>query len=223
MRLNKIQSLALALVVVGASAAVALSCPNSDKSASKDASTASYVSAGGTCSGHATSAANVTADVKGDCPASKNCPAGACPHGAKGASAVAAAATHEGGCTMSKSAMASGECSMHDAAACTFGKNSVTMAGGACSMTHEADYAFNVSGVDCKDSGASAVRAIKSLKGVAAVTVDYAKHMAYVCADNRTADQKTIASSLKKAGFADVKFVSQDKANCAKSHGKLAA
>ncbi len=197
MRLNKMQSLAFALVVVGASAAVALSCPNSDKSASKDASTAAYVSAGGTCSGHASSAGNVTADVKGDCPASKNCPAGACPHGAKGASAVAAA--------------------------CTFGRNSVTMAGGSCSMAHEADYAFNVSGVDGKDSGASAVKAIKSLKGVAAVTVDYANHMAYVCADNRTADQKAIAGSLKKAGFADVKFVSQDKANCAKSHGKLPA
>jgi copper chaperone CopZ len=223
MRLYKMQSLAFALVVVGASAAVALSCPNSDKSASKDASTASYVSAGGTCSAHAANAANVTADVKGDCPASKNCPAGACPHGAKATSAVAAGATHENGCGMSKSAMAGGSCSMHDAAACVFGKNSVTMAGGACSMAHEADYAFNVRGVDCKDSGESAVKAIKALKGVAAVTVDYATHMAYICSDNRTADQKAIASSLKKAGFADVKFVSQDKANCARSHGKLAA
>jgi copper chaperone CopZ len=207
-RTNQLQSLAFALVVVGASAAVAISCPNSDKTSSKDASTASYVSAGG--SGTCTAAQ------------AKDCPASACPHGAKATSAVAAAATHEG-CTMSKAAMASGSCSMHDAAACSFGKNSVTMAGGSCPVAHEADYAFAVTGADCQGSGESAVKAIRAIKGVAAVTVDYAKHMAYVCADDRTADQKAITSSLKKAGFDGVKFVSQDKANCARSHGKLAA
>jgi hypothetical protein len=209
-RTNQLQSLAFALVVVGASAVVAVSCPNSDKTSSKDASTASYVSAGG--SGTCTAAQ------------AKDCPASACPHGAKMTSAVSPSATHAD-CSMSKSAMAGGSCSMHGASAtaCTFGKNSVTMAGGSCPVAHEADYAFAVNGADCAGSGESAVKAIRSIKGVAAVTVDYAKHMAYVCADNRTADQKSIASSLKKAGFADVKFVSQDKANCARSHGKLAA
>ena len=42
--------------------------------------------------------------------------------------------------------------------------------------------------------------------------------MAYVCAD-KSVNQKTIAKSLKSAGFDDVKFVNASKENCAKSHG----
>ncbi len=218
MRALKIQTLGLALLVVAASAATAIACPNNDKSAS----TASYTSAGkGECAAHSST---MTADAKGNCPATKDCPAGACPYSGKTTSAVAASAEH-GSCGMSKSAMAASGCSMHGASAgdCAFGKNTVTMSGAACPVGHEADYAFMVKGADCKGMSETAVKAIKSLKGVSSVTVDYKNHMAYVCADSRTATQTAIAGTLKKAGFDAVKFVSQDKANCAKSHGKVEA
>jgi len=209
----KFQTLAIALLVVGASAVAAIACPNNDKSAS----TASYTSAGkGECSMHSS---NVTADAKGS---AKDCPAGACPYSGKTTSAVAASSEHAS-CGMSKSAMAGGSCSMNSAGACSFGKNTVTMSGASCPVAHEADYAFMVKGADCQGSSESAVKAIKGVKGVSSVTVDYAHHMAYVCADSRTANQVVIAGTLKKAGFDGVKFVNQDKANCAKSHGKVQA
>jgi hypothetical protein len=47
--------------------------------------------------------------------------------------------------------------------------------------------------------------------------------MAYVCADSKAANKKAIQSSLKKAGYSNVKFVSQTRENCGKSHGKVEA
>lgn len=126
------------------------------------------------------------------------------------------------GAKASHAVMASGSSCAHGdmASECVYGENTVTMAG-TCPANHEADYSFAIAGAECQGTGAAAAKAIKSVRGVASVTIDYDKHMAYVCADNRTANQKAIAKSLKKAGFDDVKFVSASKENCAKSHGKL--
>jgi copper chaperone CopZ len=204
-RTNRISTLAFALLVVGASAATAVACPNNDKSASTASKT------GGCPYAHSSNASATLASTAHE----DGC----------GASAKAASATHESGCGMSKSAVAGGSCSMHGAAAgsCTFGKNAVTMAGDMCPTAHEADYAFAVKGADCQGTSQSAAKAIKAMKGVASVTVDYKAHMAYVCADGRTCDESQIVNCLKKAGFADAKFVNADHANCAKSHGKVPA
>ena len=208
MRANRISTLAFALMVVGASAVVAVACPNNDKSAS-----------------------NTTADA-GGCPyahsSNANASLASTAHEGCGASATSAKmAAHEGcGESATKASMASaGGCSMHGASAgaCTFGKNAVTMTGAACPAAREADYAFAVKGADCQGTSEAAVKAIHSLKGVSAVTVDYKSHMAYVCADGRTCDATSVVACLKKAGFADAKFVNADKANCAKSHGKVQA
>jgi copper chaperone CopZ len=201
-RAFKIQTLGLALLVVAASAATAIACPNNDKSAS-------------------------TASAAGECPyahGNANASLASTAHEGCGASATAASA-HEG-CGMSaKSASlaSAGSCSMHGAAAgaCTFGKNSVTMAGEACAGARNADYALAVKSADCPGTSQAVAKAIKAMKGVAAVTVDYKAHMAYVCADGRTCDATSLVDCLKKAGFADAKFVNADHANCAKSHGKV--
>jgi len=128
--------------------------------------------------------------------------------------------------------MAAGECKAHASNSATlagadhcasgtkdavYSENCVTYSG-ACAAGRDADYSFAISGAECKGTGAAAAKAIKSVKGVASVTVDYDKHMAYVCAD-KSVNQKTIAKSLKSAGFDDVKFVNASKENCAKSHG----
>ena len=109
-----------------------------------------------------------------------------------------------------------------NAMTCTYGENTVTMAG-ACPAANEADYAFYVAGAEGRDTGTAAAQAIKSLKGVASVTVDYEKHMVYVCADGKAASQKSILKSLKGAGYDEVKFVNASKQNCSKSHGKVEA
>jgi copper chaperone CopZ len=121
-------------------------------------------------------------------------------------------------------ASAGGSCSMHgaSASACAYGANSVTMAG-TCPAGMDADYSFAISGAECQGTGEKAAKTIKSVKGVASVTVDYDKHIAYVCADKRSTNAKAIEKSLKTAGFVDVKFISDSKANCAKSHGKIDA
>jgi copper chaperone CopZ len=106
--------------------------------------------------------------------------------------------------------------------ACTYGENTVTMAG-ACPANNEADYAFYVAGAECRETGTAAAHAIKSLKGVASVTVDYDKHMIYVCADGKAAGRKSIEKSLKSAGYDQIKFVNASKQNCSKSHGKVEA
>jgi copper chaperone CopZ len=136
----------------------------------------------------------------------------------KSASASLASATKGAGgdhCAKNKtSALASGEC--------TYGEASVTLAG-ACPAKNEADYAFFVSGAECKGTGSEVARAVKATKGVSSVTVDYENHMVYVCADGKAASKKAIQSSLKKAGYEEVKFVSQARENCQKSHGKIEA
>ena len=161
----------------------------------KDNAQASYTSTSGSSCGSKASAAKV---ASAECSKSK------------GTSATLAGADH---CVKgAKGAMAE----------CTYGETSVTYAG-ACPAGNDADYSFAIAGAECKGTGAAAAKAIKSVKGVASVTVDYDKHMAYVCADKRTASQKSIEKSLKNAGFEGVKFVSASKENCAKSHGKIDA
>ena len=109
-------------------------------------------------------------------------------------------------------------CKNKDAAMAVYGDNTVTYAG-ACAAGHDADFSFAIAGAECKGTGAAAAKAIKSVKGVASVTVDYDKHMAYVCTDNRVCSAKAIEKSLKNAGFDGVKYVNASKENCAKSHG----
>ena len=53
-----------------------------------------------------------------------------------------------------------------------YGETTVTMAG-ACPAKNEADYSFYVAGAECRGTGTAAAKAIKSVKGVASVTVDY--------------------------------------------------
>jgi len=164
----------------------------------KDNTQASYTStSGSSCASKMSKEACAAKMAAGECSSHK------------GASATVASADH---CAGAKAAMAE----------CTYGETSVTYAG-SCPAGNDADYSFAIAGAECKGTGAAAAKAIKSVKGVASVTVDYDKHMAYVCADKRTASQKSIEKSLKNAGFEEVKFVNASKENCAKSHGKIDA
>ena len=186
---TSIKVLALSVLVLGA-AASAYACGD-DK---KDNSSASYTSTeGSSCAGKMSKEACAAKMAAGECSAHK------------GASATVASADH---CAGAKAAMAE----------CTYGETTVTYAG-SCPAGNDADYSFAIAGAECKGTGAAAAKAIKSVKGVASVTVDYDKHMAYVCADKRSVNQKSIEKSLKNAGFEEVKFVNASKENCAKSHG----
>jgi len=190
---TSIKLLALGVLMFGA-ATTASACGDEKK----DNTQASYTStSGSSCASKMSKEACAAKMAAGECSAHK------------GASATVASADH---CAGANSAMAE----------CTYGENSVTYAG-SCPAGNDADYSFAIAGAECKGTGAAAAKAIKSVKGVASVTVDYDKHMAYVCADKRTASQKSIEKSLKNAGFEGVKFVSASKENCAKSHGKIDA
>jgi copper chaperone CopZ len=195
---SKFKVLVLSLMVLGA-ATSAYACGDEKKETSQ----ASMASADG-CAGKMSKAACAAKMAAGEC------------KGAKGAnvSLVAMGGDH---CAAGKSTSKSASM-----ANCTYGENTVTFAG-ACAVGNDADYSFAIAGAECQGTGTAAAKAIKSLKGVASVTVDYDKHMAYVCADKRAVNQKTIAKQLKNAGFDEVKFVSASKENCAKSHGKIDA
>jgi len=197
---SKLKLFAVGLLVIG-SASYAYACGDDNKSSSAQASVAS------------TSGSSCATMSKAEC-ASKVASGQCASHKASASSASLASSTgdHCGGAAKSASL----------AGVCTYGASSVTYAG-SCPAAHEADYSFAIAGAECQGTGAAAAKAIKSVKGVASVTVDYDKHMAYVCADSKTANQKAIAKSLKAAGFDDVKFVSAEKQNCAKSHGKVNA
>jgi copper chaperone CopZ len=194
---SRIKVLAICALALGA-ANYAFACGDKDKTSDSQASYSS--TEGSTCAGKMSKEACAAKMAAGQCSAK----------GVKASHAVMAST----GTSCSHGDMAASEC--------VYGENTVTMAG-TCPANHEADYSFAIAGAECQGTGAAAAKAIKSVKGVASVTIDYDKHMAYVCADNRTADQKAIAKSLKKAGFDGVKFISASKENCAKSHGKLDA
>jgi copper chaperone CopZ len=190
------------------SVATAYACGDEDKKTSNaSASLAGTTkSADGCCASKASKSSAALASKS----------AGSCE--SKSASASLASATKGAGgdhCAKNKtSALASGDC--------TYGEASVTLAG-ACPAKNEADYAFFVSGAECKGTGSEVARAVKAMKGVSSVTVDYENHMVYVCADSKAASKKAIQSGLKKAGYENVKFVSQARENCQKSHGKIEA
>jgi copper chaperone CopZ len=202
---NKFRLLAIGILMLGA-ASSAFACGDDKKEASNTSATVA--------------SATKAADAKGCCAkgakaasatvASKDCAA------KSGSSSVVLTSTAGGDHCMSgsKSAVASGDC--------TYGTSSVTMAG-ACPTKNEADYAFYVAGAECRGTGTAAAKAIKSVKGVASVTVDYENHMVYVCADGKAASKKAIEKSLKTAGYEEVKFVNASKQNCQKSHGKVEA
>jgi copper chaperone CopZ len=195
---SKFKVLVLSLMVLGA-ATSAYACGDEKK----DNSQASLTSTEGSGCGSKMSKAEVAAKIaSGECKGAKH----------SNVSLVAMGGDHCGTSAKSASKMAN----------CTYGENSVTFAG-ACPAGYDADFSFAVAGAECQGTGTAAAKAIKSLKGVASVTVDYDKHMAYVCADKRAVNQKSIAKSLKNAGFDEVKFVSASKENCAKSHGKIDA
>lgn len=201
---NKVKLLAVGIVLLGATSS-AFACGDEKKDSGSQASYTSTEKAGASCctrNGTMASATVASAD--------KAC-------AAKMTSAECAAHMASSGCssTAAKSAMMAGD-------ACTFGENTVTMAG-ACPAKNEADYAFYVAGAECRGTGSSVARTVKALKGVASVTVDYDKHMVYVCADGKAASKQSIAKSLKTAGYDEVRFVNASKDNCAKSHGKVQA
>ncbi len=202
MNSNKLKLLAVGIVLLGATS-YAFAC-SEDK---KDASTqASYTSA---------------EKAEAGCCATKGAKATAAKMAASGCAAktskntVASTAGGDHCASGAKSAkMAGGDCS--------YGENTVTMAG-ACPTKNETDYAFYVAGAECRGTGASVAQAVKAVKGVAAVTVDYEKQMVYVCADAKSASKQSITKSLKAAGYDKVKFVNASKQNCQKSHGKIEA
>ncbi len=206
MNSSKFRLLAIAALLLG-SVATAHACGDeSKKSSNASAAVASATkSADGCCASKASKTSATVAKASGSCDS-------------KSASASFASATQGAGgdhCAKGKSAsLASGDC--------TYGEASVTLAG-ACPAKNEADYAFFVSGAECKGTGSEVARAVKATKGVSSVTVDYENHMVYVCADSKTASKKAIQNSLKKAGYDEVKFVSQARENCQKSHGKIEA
>jgi copper chaperone CopZ len=198
---NRIKLLAVGIAMIGA-ASVAFACGDEKKESNTQASVASADAKA--CCAKGTSAASKLA-TKESC-------------GAKSGTAAAFASTAGGdhcaaGSKASKSAALAG---------CTYGETTVTMAG-ACPSKNEADYSFYVAGAECRGTGTSVAKTVKSLKGVASVTVDYENHMVYVCADGKAASRKAIEKSLKTAGYDEVKFVNASKQNCQKSHGKVEA
>jgi copper chaperone CopZ len=226
---SKFKVLALSVLILGA-ATYAFACgDNKNKSASA-----------GSCGSKATTASAVVAS-KEACPVSKDCPVDKCPIGskasatvasatdgccaAKGASATVAGANGCASQSSAKMAAAGDHCGAKGVAAgeCNYGENTVTMAGTACPAANEAHYAFMVKDAECQGTGTAVAKAVKSVKGVSAVTVDYSKHMVYVCTDSKAAGQKDIEKSLKAAGYKDIKVVSGANPNCAKSHGKVEA
>lgn len=200
---NPIKLLTVAVLVAG-TATYAYACDDAKKESSNEK--AQYTSAEGkaSCGSKSKSASATVASTAGDHCASK-----------KASAAYASTAGDHCGSKGAKSAsLASGEC--------TYGETSVTLAG-ACPTANEADYAFIVKNADCASSSAAIAKAIKSVPGVAAVTVDYETRMAYICADSKKASKKAIEKSLKEAGYKDVKYVNAVKENCQKSHGKIQA
>ena len=198
---NRIKLLAVGIAMIGA-ASVAFACGDEKKESNTQASVAA-ADAKACCAKGASAAAKLA--TKESC-------------GAKSSTAATFASTAGGdhcasGSKASKSAALAG---------CTYGETTVTMAG-ACPAKNEADYSFYVAGAECKGTGTSVAHAVKSLKGVSSVTVDYENHMVYVCADGKAASRKAIEKSLKTAGYEGVKFVNASKQNCQKSHGKVEA
>jgi copper chaperone CopZ len=202
---NRIKLLVVATLVAGA-ASYAYACGDEKKEASN--TQAQYTSTEGKASGCGSKAKTTSASVAST--AGDNC--GAKKAKATSASLASTAGDHCG--SMKSAALASGNC--------TYGDNTVTFAG-ACPKDNEADYSFVVAGAECMGTGTAVAKAIKAVPGVMAVTVDYEKHMAYVCADGKKASKKAIEKSLKEAGYKEVKFVNAEKANCQKSHGKVQA
>lgn len=209
---NKVKLLAIGIIMLGATS-TAFACGDEKKATGAEASYSSTEKADGCCAMKGTKATAATA-TKSGC-------------STKMSAAECAAKMAKGECAghMNKSASADGD---HCGAAAkstglAYGDNTVTLVAGACPTKNDSNYAFYVAGAECKGTGTSAVQAVRSLKGVAAVSVDYDKHMVYVCADGKAASKQAIEKSLKKAGFDEVKFVSDSKQNCSKSHGKVEA
>jgi len=209
---SKIKVLALSVLVLGA-ATYAHACGDKDKTSNTQASNVSAAS--GNCAAKMSKEECAAKMAAGECTM----------HGAKGTNASTASAG-DGCCAAkgAKMASAGGSCAMHGASAseCVYGENTVTMAG-TCPAGNDADYSFAIAGAECQGTGTKAAKTIKAVKGVASVTVDYDKHIAYVCVDKHATSAKAIEKSLKQAGFEGVKFVSEGKENCAKSHAKIDA
>jgi copper chaperone CopZ len=200
---TKFRLLAIGIVMLGA-ASSAFACGDDKKESNSSASLTSVTSAEDAKGCCAKGAKSASAKV-----AAKEC-------GTKSSSNVVFASTAGG------DHCAAGAKSAKMAADCTYGETTVTFAG-ACPAKNEADYSFYVAGAECRGTGTAAAYAIKSVKGVSSVTVDYDKHMVYVCADGKAASKKAIEKSLKSAGYDEVKFVNASKQNCQKSHGKVEA
>jgi len=192
---NRIKFLAVGIALIGATS-LAYAC-DGDKASTKSTSASQVSTEASGCASKASATKVASAD-------------GCCAKGSK-ASATMASAAGDHCAAGSKSAMA-----------LAYGKNTVTSAG-TCPAKNEADYSFYVAGAECKGTGSAVAQTVKSVKGVASVTVDYDKHMVYVCADGKTASKQAIEKSLKSAGYDEVKFVNASKTNCSKSHGKVEA
>jgi len=202
---NKIKLLVIGIALIGA-ASVSYACDGAKKEA-KNTSATNASADGGSCASK-----SATKTASGDACATKGAKmAGADGCCAKGAKGTMASADGDHCAANSKSAMA-----------LAYGKNTVTSAG-ACPTKNDANYSFYVAGAECKGTGTEVAQAVKSVKGVASVTVDYDKHMVYVCADGKTASKQAIEKSLKTAGYEKVKFVNDSKDNCPKSPGKVEA
>jgi len=166
---------------------------------------AAVASNGGTCTSHASaSQASLASTAGGDhCANMKSASAG--DHCSAHASMTAAG----GSCSYDKSR----------AANCVYGRNSVAISGDCPSATNT-DFALAVKAAKNRASGRQIAQALKATPGVAAVTVDFGKHMAYVCADGSKCDAKSLVECLQRAGYSNARLADTGHKYCNLAHGK---
>ena len=118
---------------------------------------------------------------------------------------------HNGGnCPYADKAMASN---------CIYGKNTVAL-NGECPNVSNVDFALAIKGAKNAKRSLAVAQAIKGVPGVAAVTVDYSKHMAYVCADGSKCDASSLVECLEKAGYPDARVADTGHKYCNMAHSK---
>lgn len=194
--MSKIRVLAVSVLVLGA-ATYAYACGDQKTTTA---------SAGGSCCAKKQTEASAASTAGGECTAAKT------------QATAASAGEMSPECQAHMKAAAMGSCAT-GSANCTYGKNTVAISG-ACPTSHNADYAISVGSASCQGAGAECAKAIKAMPGVAAVTVDYANHLAYVCTDGSVCDGNALLSCLKKAGFKDAKLADMGRKYCSKAHGQ---
>jgi len=203
--IRKVMAFAAAATLV---AAVAFAC---DHDANK--TSAAVASNGGSCS-HSTQASNASTAAKvstaGDHASCSMKSASASTGDHCSAASHASMASAGANCPYANKAMASN---------CIYGKNTVAL-NGECPNVSNVDFALAVKGARNAKQGLVVAQAIKDVPGVAAVTVDYRKQMAYVCADGSKCDAKSLVECLNKAGYTNARLADTGHKYCSMAHSK---